>query len=156
MTSKENKGSSFSVNLQEYDENVQKDNQVKTESPQKGNGTILVIDDEESLRLLYKRLLDHCGYNVLLADNGTEGIKAYEDNKEKINVVILDLGMPNLSGREVFSELQKSNQDVRVIISSGYSEDKRVQEMLDLGAKGFVPKPFTLSSLSQAVVDAQR
>ena len=116
-----------------------------------GEGEILVIDDEEIIRVLANEILASCGYHVDIAQDGVEGIKIISANPYKYDLVILDMAMPKKSGLETYQELKKINPKIKVLISSGFSEDERVKKTISLGANGFIQKPYTLNKLSEAV-----
>ena len=113
--------------------------------------TILVIDDEKMIREMASDILISLGYDVILAANGTEGIKIYEKNKEKINVVILDLIMPRMNGFTCYENLKRINPDVKVIVTSGVSEIKQKIEMERLGITAYIAKPFSLQSIAETI-----
>ncbi len=117
----------------------------------KGSGLILVVDDNDIIRKTAHDILIACGYDVIFAEDGAIGVEVYRARQEEITAVIMDMVMPNKSGREAFIEIKEINPDVKVAIASGYRMDLRVQEVLDAGAKLFIQKPFTLSELSEAV-----
>lgn len=113
------------------------------------NGTVLIVDDDKTIRLVVKDILLECGYEVLTAANGISGIELYKKNADKIDAVLLDMEMPELSGLEVYEKLQEINAQVKVLITSGYSKDARVTKALTLGANGYLQKPFSALILSQ-------
>jgi len=117
----------------------------------KGTGTVLVVDDEEILRKLAAEILETCGYTVLTAANGEEAVKLYRALSGQIDMVLLDMMMPVMSGREAFLKLREIQPQVRVLLCSGFRADARVQELLDGGVTGFIDKPYTLRSLARAV-----
>ncbi|MEZ4513336.1 MAG: PAS domain S-box protein [Chloroflexota bacterium] len=110
-------------------------------------GTVLVIDDEEGVRESAEDILESVGWRVLTAVDGHSGIELYQTHHPTINLVLLDLSMPGLSGRETLSKLQKINDSVCVILSSGYSEAEAAQNLGKLGVKGFLQKPYSLEQL---------
>jgi CheY-like chemotaxis protein len=112
-----------------------------------GIETILLIDDEYVVRDLGKILLEQKGYTVLLAADGEEGISVYRANRDKIDLVILDMIMPNKNGSEVFYELKKMNPEVKVIIASGFSMDYQTRQLLKDGAYTFIQKPYMTDRL---------
>ncbi len=116
-----------------------------------GQETILVIDDEELLRINAQEFLEVCGYKVLLAADGTEGIEVYRQQQHEIDAVLLDLVMPVMSGREAFFALREINPRVKVLLSSGFRLDARVEEIMAAGANDFIQKPYSLYSLSQGI-----
>jgi CheY-like chemotaxis protein len=104
------------------------------------------VDDEASLRDLGQEILSRYGYQVLPASSGEEALEIYRQ-QEAIDLVILDVSMPGMGGGKCLTELLKINPGARVIISSGYSLDGPIQEILSSGASGFVAKPFSISNL---------
>jgi CheY-like chemotaxis protein len=112
---------------------------------------VLVVDDEENVRRLAAKILEECGYTVLNAADGAEGVKLFGALAEKVDLVLLDLMMPVLSGREAFHRMRALRPAVRVLLSSGFRHDARVHELMDAGVTGFVEKPYTFQSLSRAV-----
>jgi PAS domain S-box-containing protein len=130
--------------------------EVSIEPAVGGTETILVIDDEETVLGLAKRVLENYGYTVFTADNGLEGVEVYQKNAEQIDLVLLDVIMPGLSGRECFARLKEINPDVKVVLSSGYggSGGGMIQGILSQGALGFVQKPYLFDDLARSVRQA--
>lgn len=116
-----------------------------------GEGTILVIDDESLMRTMATEMLSKCGYSAITAKSGKEGIEIYKQNSTSIIAVILDMAMPELSGRETFIRLKEINENVKVLLASGFRQDERVMEVMRLGIKGFLQKPYRMADLSKAV-----
>ncbi len=114
-------------------------------------GTVLVIDDEEQILTTNAVMLKKIGYNVLTASNGARAVEIVRQYKGEISLVILDLVMPDMGGRETYLELREIIPDIRVLLSSGYCAEGEVQELLALGCSGFIAKPFRLAELSQKV-----
>jgi CheY-like chemotaxis protein len=112
--------------------------------------TVLVIDDEEVVRLLARRALTSAGYQVLLAANGREGIDLFNSQANSVAAIVLDLEMPVMSGEEALHRLREINPSVRVLASSGYSQ---IEALRRFGASiaGFVQKPYSAQSLLSAV-----
>jgi CheY-like chemotaxis protein len=121
--------------------------------PEKGSGTILVVDDEEYILNADKAMLSELGYEVLLANGGKEAIRVFEENKDRINLLILDLIMPDLGGDIVYDRIKSSRSDVRVILSSGYSIEGQAESILKKGCDGFIQKPYNLKQLAQKIKD---
>ena len=117
----------------------------------KGNETILVVDDVEGVRNIAKKQLERLGYKVILAEDGNEAINRYEEKKGEIDLVLLDMIMPGLAGKETYFELKKINPEVKVLLISGYSQDGKVIEILQEGFLGFIQKPFRLKELSKII-----
>ncbi len=114
-------------------------------------GAVLVVDDEQTIRVSARRLLEKLGYTALLADNGEMGVDLYERKKDSICLVLLDLVMPEKDGHETFEALLALDPEVKVLLLSGYSKDEKVKRILESGATGFLQKPFDLETLSDAV-----
>jgi two-component system, cell cycle sensor histidine kinase and response regulator CckA len=119
--------------------------------PEKGTGTILVVDDEEYILNADKAMLNELGYEVLLANGGNEAIRVFEENKDRISLLILDLIMPDLGGEIVFDRIKASRPDMRVILSSGYSIEGQAATLLKKGCDGFIQKPYNLNQLAQKI-----
>ncbi|MEW6350508.1 MAG: response regulator [Thermodesulfobacteriota bacterium] len=122
-------------------------------TPPGGTEKILVVDDEELVRELGTRLLSRVGYTVLTAANGEDALGIYEKEGNGISLVILDLVMPRLGGRQCLDRLLKTDPRAKVIISSGYFVEGRTREMVEAGAKAFVTKPFRGHDLLKTVRD---
>lgn len=116
--------------------------------PEKGSGTILVVDDEEYILNADKAMLNELGYEVLLANGGKEALRIFGENKDRINLLILDLIMPDLSGEIVYDRIKALRPDVRVILSSGYSIEGQAESILKRGCDGFIQKPYNLNKLA--------
>lgn len=117
----------------------------------KGSETVLVVDDEEMIIAMYQNILKRLGYKVLSAGGGKEAIQIYKENKGKIDMVILDMIMPEMGGRDVYDKLKEINPDVKVLLSTGYSLQNQVAEILEQGFVGFIQKPFNIRELSQII-----
>ena len=115
----------------------------------RGNETVLFVDDEDIVVDVTHEILERLGYNVLIARSGKEAMSIYEDNRERIDMVILDMVMPDMGGGRTFDGLKKLDPQVKVLLSSGYSIDGQAAEILDRGCKGFIQKPFNIEELSQ-------
>ena len=116
-----------------------------------GHETILLIDDERVILEVAGRILKRLGYTVLTTPDGHEGVRVFAERHHEIALVILDMVMPKLGGREVFRRLQAIDPQVRVLLSSGYSADGDAQAILNEGVLGFVQKPYVMNDLAQAV-----
>jgi signal transduction histidine kinase/CheY-like chemotaxis protein len=117
-----------------------------------GTGTVLLADDEEVVRRSTRRLLKQLGFEVITAADGEEAVHLYEKHKGEILFVLLDLIMPRMGGEAAFEELKRIDPDVRVLIASGYTDESRARQLTNLGAKGFLPKPFDHEALQAAIL----
>jgi two-component system, cell cycle sensor histidine kinase and response regulator CckA len=116
---------------------------------------ILLVDDEEYVRDLGKRILERAGYAVVTASNGKEALDVVSGNREDIEVVILDLMMPEMGGEKCLEELLKIDPQVKVIVSSGHFLEARESRFFGATAKGFVNKPYEMGQLLEVVREAQ-
>jgi len=120
----------------------------------RGEGTVLVVDDDETARAVAAAMLRRLGFDVLLAADGREGLSVFAENASRIDLVLLDLTMPAMSGEEVFSELRRIRPAVRCVLTSGYSESDIAERFGDRGFVGFLPKPYRPESLAARIRDA--
>jgi PAS domain S-box-containing protein len=118
-----------------------------------GQGTILVVDDEEFVRNMIKQMLESLGYEVLLARDGNEALNIYRQSRERIKLVLLDMIMPKPAGKETFLALKALNPQIVVLLVSGYSREGKIQELLDTGVAGFIQKPFKRHDLSRRIAE---
>ncbi|HEX8948964.1 MAG TPA: ATP-binding protein [Dissulfurispiraceae bacterium] len=110
-------------------------------------GTILVIDDEEVMRELSRDILEAFDFEVLLAIHGNEGVRIFNEHRDRIDLVVLDMIMPVKGGRQTFREIRSIRPDVKVLLCSGYAEEKYFHELLEAGNTGFLQKPFQNTEL---------
>ena len=108
----------------------------------RGNEVILLVEDEEFLLEMMKFLLQTNGYKVYSAKDGIEAIELYQKYHDEIDLVLSDLGLPKIMGRDVFMELKEINPKIKIIFASGYFEPEKKAELLSAGAKGFIQKPY--------------
>ena len=116
-----------------------------------GHETILIVDDERANTESVKELLEILGYKVMVANSGEEAIRLYREHTGKIQLVILDMIMPEMNGKETLIKLMEMDKNVSVLLSSGYSMDGEAKSILDLGCRGFIQKPFRVEELSQKI-----
>jgi len=148
VRSEKGRGTTFDIYLQVTDR-AAADEKEHYPGIQKGSETVLLVDDEEMITEIVKKLLESLGYTVLPARNGLEAIETYQEHLESIDIVILDMIMPGMSGGETFDRLKEINPDIRVILSSGYSMDGQAKDILERGCHGFIQKPIKVADLSQ-------
>jgi CheY-like chemotaxis protein len=120
----------------------------------RGEGVVLLVDDEESVRVVGQRMLERLGYGVLTAADGREALSVYQDNREAVRCVVLDLTMPHMDGQETFRELRRIDSDVCVIMSSGYNEQEIRERFAGKSLSGFVQKPYRMHTLAEALREA--
>jgi len=117
-----------------------------------GEGTVLIVDDEETIREVAGLMLEDMGFDVLLAENGLVAIDLYHKHKEEIAAVLLDMTMPKMNGEETFRELRRINPGVKVILSSGYNEQDATQRFMGKGLAAFIQKPYAPAELHSIMV----
>lgn len=128
------------------------------QSPAGGSESVLVVDDEESIRDLAKEILESYGYTVMLAEDGLEAVELYIKHKKEIDLVILDMAMPKMGGRETFLKMKSLHPEVKALLSTGYSQDGKATGILNSGVKGFIQKPYqadALLSKVRSILDAE-
>lgn len=123
------------------------DEDLLVEEAWRGTGKILLVDDEETVRVIGKRMLERLGYEVLTANDGREALRIYRDQGKEIDLVLLDLTMPNMNGEAAHRELRRLDPGVRVILSSGYTEQDVAMRFERKHAVRFLQKPYTLAAL---------
>lgn len=116
---------------------------------QKGEGTVLVVDDEEMIVEVGACILEKIGYHALVAKSGEEALKVYKEKEHSIDMVLLDMIMPGMGGGKTFEELKRIDPGVKVILSSGYSINAQATEIINRGCRGFIQKPFDIATLSR-------
>ncbi len=112
-----------------------------------GTGTVLVVDDEETVRSVSKMILEDVGFNVLTAKDGEEGLDIFREHSGEIVAVLLDLTMPHLGGEDAFREMRRIKSDVHVLLSSGYNEQEATDRFAGKGLAGFIQKPYRAQKL---------
>ena len=115
----------------------------------RGEGTVLIIDDEESVRMVATKMLKALGFQVLAASDGEQGLRVYRAHSDRIAAVLLDLTMPRMDGEETFRELHRICPDVCVILMSGFNEQEAAARFVGKGLAGFLQKPFTPEDLRE-------
>jgi len=146
-------GTTFKIYLPVLHIEVEQRDAVPETIIRAGTETILLVDDEELITDLGKRILARAGYTVLVASNGKDAEDLYKVNKGRISLVILDLVMPGMGGKQCLQALLRIDPLVKVLIASGYTEKARKEELMAHGARGFVTKPFTVTQLLGDVRD---
>jgi two-component system, cell cycle sensor histidine kinase and response regulator CckA len=148
VASKKAAGTTFTVYFPARRQKVPqtvKNTNIKT----KKTGTILLVDDEEDILRIGAKVLQKFDYKVLEAKNGPEAIEIYAENKDEIDLIILDLVMPDMNGSEVYDRLKDINPAARILLCSGYSIEGRAKGIIDRGCDDFIQKPFTYKILTE-------
>jgi CheY-like chemotaxis protein len=143
-------GTTFNVYLPASEKEVIEEKEVVGEIL-KGSEGILLVDDEDMIIDVGVGILTELGYKVLLARSGKEAIEIYEKNKDNIDMVILDMIMPQMGGGVTYDRMKEINPNIKVLLSSGYNINGQATEILERGCNGFIQKPFNMRELSQKV-----
>lgn len=144
-------GTTFNIYFPVIESEVKSDSESIEIMPTSGSETILLVDDEQLVRDFGKDVLSQSGYKVITAANGGDALDIYRERRIEISLVILDLAMPMMGGKECLAKLIEIDPEVKVIISSGYSAEAARSELALGGAKGFVGKPYNLNEMLQTV-----
>ncbi len=147
VDSEKGRGTTFRIYLPAAEDQVEKTAET-AERIIKGSGTILLVDDEEMVLNVGVEILKGLGYTVLEAKSGKEAIEIYEEHRDKIDMVILDVVMPEMGGGEAYERMKEINPNAKVLLSSGYSIEGRATDILKRGCDGFIQKPFGMKELS--------
>jgi PAS domain S-box-containing protein len=144
------RGTTFKIYLPISNKQVLKENSADGKT-YKGRETILLVDDEEMIADIGKRILEKLGYRVLLAESGKSALKVYEDHRDSINLIILDMIMPDMGGSEAFDRLKAADPSIRILLSSGYSLNGQASQIMKRGCNGFIQKPFNIEQISKKI-----
>ncbi|MEA3361219.1 MAG: response regulator, partial [Thermodesulfobacteriota bacterium] len=144
-------GTTFNIYLPASEKPVTKD-KIVDEGLLMGTETILLVDDEEMIIDVGMDILKIIGYKVLVARGGQEAIEIYKKNEEQVDLIILDMIMPDMSGPETCRILREIKTDLKIIFSSGYSMNGNVKDIMNEGGcAGFIQKPYKVRELSQKI-----
>ncbi len=150
VESRKGEGTTFSIYFPASEKKIAKAVKI-TEKLLKGTETVLLVDDEEIILDIGRDLLKAMGCKTLTARGGHEAIELYQKNQDEIDIIILDMIMPNMSGGDVYDRMKEINPDIKVLLSSGYSINDQATDILSRGCNGFIQKPFTINELSAAI-----
>jgi two-component system cell cycle sensor histidine kinase/response regulator CckA len=155
------RGTRFRIYLPRHHRDAQKEDELEkgeTHKPSKqdltGKGTVLLVEDEDAVRAFASRALASRGYQVLEADSGETALKVFSDNQDKIDLVLSDVVMPEMDGPTLLRELRRRGAKTKMVFISGYAEDAFEKNLIGQTDFAFLPKPFTLKQLAEAVKEA--
>ena len=148
VASKKGKGATFTICLPASEKQVIEEKESVGEAL-KGTETVLLVDDEDMIIDVGEGILKELGYKVLIARSGKEAIDVYKANKDKIDMVILDMIMSGVGGGKAYDRMKKINRDIKILLSSGYNINGQAEEILERGCDGFIQKPFNMRQLSR-------
>ncbi|RLB15005.1 MAG: hypothetical protein DRG63_07590 [Deltaproteobacteria bacterium] len=143
-------GSTFRVYLP-ASQKTRSHTKAPTQSIFKGKGTVLIVDDEAMVLDITARMVSKLGYEAIPVDNGKKAERTFKENKGKIDLVILDMIMPGMNGRQVYERIKKIDPDVRVLFASGYAKKSQPEDIFQQKGNSFIQKPFTLKDLSKKI-----
>jgi CheY-like chemotaxis protein len=149
--SEQEKGTVFTIYLPASQKEVSIEKEAAPAAIIKGSGTILLIDDEKMILDVGIELLEELGYTVQSAMSGQEAIDVFQKDRDKIDLVIMDMIMPGMGGGETFDRLKEIDPDLKVLLSSGYSINGQATKILRRGCDGFIQKPFNMNQLAEKV-----
>ena len=121
-----------------------------------GAGTVLLVDDEEMIRKVCRSMLEDLGYKVILAKNGLEAVTIFNQQHDEIDLIITDMIMPIMNGRDAFYKFKLIDNNCKVILASGFTKNENLDKMYAAGLSGFIKKPFKNSELSQLIAKILR
>jgi PAS domain S-box-containing protein len=144
-------GTTFRIYFPAMDSDGKPDKPMDLVVPKGGTETILLVDDDEGVRYVAEQMLLQYGYRVIMASNGREALEIYSLKRESISLVILDLFMPEMGGKQCLQALLTMDPKVRALVVSGFTQNGEIGDVLDSGAKGFVGKPFETAKLLEKI-----
>jgi len=154
VDSEKGKGASFHICLPTSN-NIQikeiKEESHPIEPLQKGSETVLLVDDEEEIINVGKNFLEKLGYKPMTARNGLEAVEIFRRYKDEISLVVLDLIMPKMSGKQAFAEIKNIQENAKILISTGHVIDDKIEGFLNQGCHGFLQKPFSLNEFARTL-----
>jgi two-component system cell cycle sensor histidine kinase/response regulator CckA len=150
VISEPGKGTVFVIHFPASDKDVVKEKPAGL-NIMKGTETILLVDDESNVLAVSKTILESLGYKVYGVKNGEEAVALYREKKDEVDLIVLDMIMPGLSGAETFDRIRELNPAAKIILSSGYSLNSQAQQIMNKGCQGFIKKPFNVAGIAGKV-----
>jgi CheY-like chemotaxis protein len=146
------RGTTFTVLFPASEKSIAEPRQPPGALPEaRGKETILIVDDEPALRSLMRISLSERGYTVIEAEDGLEALELFRQHGKTIDMVVIDLIMPKLGGRETYLRLKQMNPDIRALFATGYGIDDQTQELLATGVLGIIKKPYEMASVESEI-----
>ena len=150
VDSEKGKGTTFTIYLPATQKDVKKRKNDPNKILLEGSETILLVDDEKIILNVGREILENMGYRVVVADSGRRAIEVYKENRDQIDMIILDAIMPEMGGNETYEKLKAINPRVKVLLSSGYGINDQAVQILANACDGFIQKPFNMEDLSKS------
>ena len=151
LYSEPDKGTTFKIALPVSDAPATQTHVVTDTPAQEISGTVLVIDDEESIREVASMALEEMGFEVITAEDGEAGLACFQKHQQCITGVLLDMTMPRMNGETCFRELRKFDPEVKVILSSGYNAEEATASFQGKGLNGFIQKPYQIEKFQRII-----
>ena len=149
--SEKERGTVFTIYLPASEKKIVRERDTVAAPIVRGSGTILLIDDEKMILDVGIELLDELGYEVISAMSGNEAVEVFKNDRDKIDLIIMDMIMPGMGGGETYDRLKEIDPDIKVLLSSGYSINGQATKILRRGCDGFIQKPFNMNQLAEKV-----
>ncbi|MCK5281707.1 MAG: response regulator [Cyclobacteriaceae bacterium] len=147
-----NKGTSFNIYFPKGIKEIEVRNKIKAvDDIKQKEGLIMIVDDEEIILSMLKRMIKILGYSTIITKNGQEAIEIYKERFNEIKLVIIDMQMPIIGGKEAFIKMKEINPNIVALLSTGYGHNERAQEILDLGAKDLLLKPYKIEEIREKI-----
>jgi two-component system cell cycle sensor histidine kinase/response regulator CckA len=153
VESERGRGSTFRLLLPLYEGPVLPDEQGALPRPERA-ARVLVVDDEEEVCRVTSRMLTRMGHTAFVRQEGKAAVEFYREAWRDLDLVVLDMSMPKMSGRETFTALRRINPDAIIVLTSGFTFDDDVRSLIDSGARGFIQKPFDAEEFTRVVAEA--
>ena len=150
VDSEKGKGATFTIYLPATKKDIKKRKNDPNQILLEGSETILLVDDEKIILNVGREILENMGYRVVIADSGKKAIEVYKENRDQIDMIILDAIMPEMGGNETHEKLKEINPRIKVLLSSGYGIDDQAVQILANDCDGFIQKPFNMEDLSKS------
>ncbi|MBN1573672.1 MAG: PAS domain S-box protein [Deltaproteobacteria bacterium] len=144
-------GTTFRLYFPAIEEEVEENDLTYEDASLGGDETILLVDDEKVVRDMWGEILNELGYEVIISEGGKEVIDIIEEKGKEIDLIILDVVMPDMGGGEILEKVKEMEPDIRVLLSSGYSENGQVGDIIKAGADGFIQKPVSILNLTKKI-----
>jgi CheY-like chemotaxis protein len=153
--SEKGSGTTFSIVLPATDNEMETfEEKMQDDDIYRGSETILIVDDEEKILQVNSDVLKNLGYNVITAKSGQDTAIIFMNQFNEIDLVLLDMIMPGMGGKETMELMQQIHPEAKVVLISGYTMDSKVKDVMKRGCRGFIQKPFNIAAaMSKAIRD---
>ncbi len=146
-------GTTFRLYFPAIEEEIEENDSTYEDASLGGDETILLVDDEKVVRDMWGEILYELGYKVIISEGGKEVVDLIKERGKDIDLIILDIVMPKMGGKEIFKEVKKIEPNIKILVSSGYSANGQVGDVIKAGADGFIQKPASILNLTTKIRD---